>query len=112
MSQQYNQPELFDNVQASLKQFCEDIKKFIHYGTYKLDTLYRGLDGKVSTAHIKFGNIRIVLRANEWSVNMPVEGNPVNPDLLDSWERQTIDEEIAYHKEQLDALIKRKKELE
>jgi hypothetical protein len=103
--------ELYAKMKASLSQFCFDLKELIHKGTYDLHYLYRDASGKVNTVHMNVGDTRIILRADEWSVNMPVEGNPVNPELLDNWDRQQIDWEINYHQEQLELLKKRKEEL-
>lgn len=104
--------ELYMNVVASFTKFREALTEYIHTAEYPISTLYRDLDGNVSTAIIPIeGGPRVIIRRDMWEIMMPEKDTLINPALLESWEGKEIDEEIAYHSKQLNMLLSRKAEL-
>lgn len=104
--------ELYMNVVASFKPFREALTKYIHTAEYPISTLYRDLDGNVSTAIIQIeGGPKVIIRRDMWEIMLPKEDTLINPALLESWEGKEIDEEISYHTKQLNMLLSRRTEL-
>ena len=103
---------MYMNLTAATEVFRSALTTYIHNAEYPITNLMRDLNGKISCAEILLeGGPRVLLRANEWEVFMPVEGNPINTDMLEKWEATEIDREISYHSTQLNKLLKRKEEL-
>lgn len=112
MSKEDEIREMYMNLTAAMEVFRSALSTYIHNAEYPINHLLRDIHGKISCAEMLLdGGPRILLRANEWEVFMPVEGNPVNYDLLEQWESKEIDKEIEYHNNQLTQLLARKKEL-
>lgn len=104
--------ELYMNVVASFKTFRKALTEYIHTAEYPISTLYRDLDGNVSTAIIQIeGGPRVIIHRNTWEIMVPEEDTSINPALLESWEKKEIDEEISYHTKQLNMLLSRRTEL-
>ena len=104
--------ELYMNMEAAYRKFHKAVSDFVHNAQYPIDFLDRDSNGKICYARINMpGGGRILFRCNEWNVSLPVEGNPVNLDMLEEWESKEIDDEIQYHSNQLNDLMKRKQEL-
>lgn len=104
--------ELYMNVVASFTKFREALTEYIHTAEYPISTLYRDLDGNVSTAIIPIeGGPRVIIHHNTWEIMLPEEDTPINPALLESWEGKEIDGEISYHTKQLNMLLSRRAEL-
>lgn len=112
MSKEDRIRELYMNLTATMIQFQKCLAAYIHEAEYPIVHLMRNLDGKISCAEMLLdGGSRVFFRADEWQVMMPVEGNPVNFDLLEKWESKEIDKEIEYHNNQLTQLLARKREI-
>ena len=112
MSEDRQTRELFMNLQAAYNKFHEAVADFVHHAQYPITFLDRDNNGKICSARMEMpGGGRILFRCNEWNVSLPVKGNPVNLDILEEWESKEIDNEIQYHSNQLNALMKRKQEL-
>lgn len=112
MSKEDEIREMYMNLTAAMETFRSALSTYIHNAKYPINYLMRDLQGKISCAEMLLdGGPRVLLRADEWEVFMPVEGNPVNMELLEKWETIEIDKEIAYHSTQLNELVKRKAEL-
>jgi len=112
MSKEDEIREMYMNLTAAMEAFRSALSTYIHNAEYPINYLMRDLEGKISCAEMLLdGGPRVLLRVDEWQVCMPVEGNPVNMDLLEKWEVIEIDKEIAYHSTQLNELVKRKAEL-
>lgn len=104
--------ELYMNVVASFTKFRKALTEYIHTAEYPISTLYRDLDGNVSTAIIPIeGGPRVIIHSNTWEIMLPEEDTPINPALLESWEGKEIDGEISYHTKQLNMLLSRRAEL-
>ena len=104
--------ELWMNLEAAYTKFHQEVAEFVHKAKYPITSLNRNLNGKISSAIITMpGGGRILFRCDEWEVMLPVKDNPINMDLLQQWEGQEIDSEIAYHTKQLDMLKQRKQEI-
>ena len=112
MSKEDEIREMYMNLTAAMEVFRSALSTYIHNAEYPISYLMRDLNGKISCAEILLdGGPRVLLRADEWEVFMPVEGNPINTDMLEKWEATEIDREISYHNTQLNKLLKRKEEL-
>ena len=112
MSKEDEIREMYMNLTVAMEAFRSALSTYIHNAKYPINYLMRDLRGKISCAEMLLdGGPRVLLRADEWEVFMPVEGNPVNMELLEKWEAIEIDKEIAYHSTQLNELVKRKAEL-
>ena len=104
--------EMYMNLTAAMEVFRSALSTYIHNAEYPISYLMRDLNGKISCAEMLLdGGPRVLLRADEWEVFMPVEGNPINTDMLEKWEATEIDKEISYHSTQLNKLMERKEEL-
>lgn len=112
MSKEDRIRELYMSLTAAMTQFQKCLAAYIHEAEYPITYLMRDLHGKISCAEILLdGGPRVLLKGDEWEVFMPVEGNPVNYDLLEQWESKEINKEIEYHNNQLTQLLARKREL-
>lgn len=112
MSKEDRIRELYMSLTAAMTQFQKCLAAYIHEAEYPITYLMRDLHGKISCAEMLLdGGPRVLLRGDEWEVFMPVEGNPVNYDLLEQWESKEINKEIEYHNNQLTQLLARKKQL-
>ena len=112
MSKEDRTRELYMNLTAAMTQFQKCLADYIHEAEYPITYLMRDLDGKISTAELLLdGGPRVLLRDSEWAVFMPVEGNPVNFDLLEKWEGKQIDKEIDYYNKELAKLLERKRNI-
>ena len=112
MSKEDRIRELYMSLTAAMTQFQKCLAAYIHEAEYPITYLMKDLHGKISCAEMLLdGGPRVLLRGDEWEVFMPVEGNPVNYDLLEQWESKEINKEIEYHNNQLTQLLARKKQL-
>ena len=112
MSKEDRIRELYMSLTAAMTQFQKCLAAYIHEAEYPITYLMRDLHGKISCAEMLLdGGPRVFFRADEWQVMMPVEGNPVNYNLLEKWESKELDREIEYHNNQLTKLLARKKQL-
>jgi hypothetical protein len=104
--------ELWMNLKAAYTKFHQEVTEFIHKAKYPISSLNRDLNGEISSAIITMPDGgRIVFSFGEWKVMLPAKDNPINMDLLQQWEGQEIDSEIAYHLKQLYILKQRKQEI-
>lgn len=104
--------ELYMNMEYAYTKFHEAIAEYVHKAEYNISSITRDLNGKMKNATINMpGGGRILFRTNEWHIILPIKDSPVNLDLLEQWESKEIDDEINYHSNQINALIKRKQEL-
>ena len=111
MSEDRQTRELYMNLQAAYNKFHEAVADFVHHAQYPITFLDRD-NGKVCSARMEMpGGGRILFRDNEWHIMLPADDNPVNLNLLEEWEGKEIDNEIQYHSNQLNTLLKRKQEL-
>ena len=100
-------------VKETLAQFVEAMRDLLHNGSYSLDYVDRGITtGKVDSAMMSFDDIKVHFRLGQWNVILPADENPINEELLECWDWQSIGRDIEYHQRKLDELQERKQELE
>lgn len=106
--------QLHEEMEQALKVFTEKLYNLLHFGSYELVHISRDFrDHKVDFAQMKIGEHRVFLKVNDEGseVHINFTENPVNKELLEAYDRQTIDNDIDYHKRQIEALETRKKDL-
>ena len=102
---------LYDKALESAKQFAFDLKELLHKGSYQLKYLSRHWETqKVTDGAMDIGDFEIAFNRERWEIIMPIEDNPINAEILKSWDKQTIARDIKYHQEKLDTLLKLKDE--
>lgn len=113
--------QMHEELEQALNTVSEKLNQLIRNGSYTLDSISRDFDtNRVSWAFMWVGKHRLKLKADsQWDrnrggteLNLTLPENPITQDVLDAWDRQTIDEDIAYHQRELEKLMKVKTDLE
>lgn len=114
--------QLHQEFQDALKTLCEKLYNLLHYGSYSLEYVNRDFKTNVVTsAHLRMDDALFVLKLSDKLKFLQKEGsevtlllpdNPIDQKLLDAWDIQSIDNDIAYHIKTLEALQKQKSNLQ
>ncbi len=107
--------QLYEELEQALHNLSEKLSDLLNNGTYKFEDISRDFKtNRVDFAIMNVGKHRLVLKIDDnhdgTTVEVALPENPVNQTMLDAWDRQTIDSDIAYHQRKLDALKKLKEE--
>ena len=114
--------QLHQEFQDALKNLSEKIYNLLHHGSYQLEYVNRDYTTqKVTSATMRAKDFLLFMRLDERNKYLEAKGTEVTvtlPDnsldqkLLDAWDIQSIDNEIAYHIKTLEALQKQKSNLQ
>lgn len=114
--------QLHQEFQDALKNLSEKIYNLLHHGSYQLEYVNRDYTTqKVTSATMRAKNFLLFMRLDERNKYLEAKGtevtvtlpdNPLDQNLLDAWDIQSIDNEIAYHIKTLEALQKQKSNLQ
>ena len=114
--------QLHQEFQDALKNLSEKIYNLLHYGSYQLEYVNRDYTTqKVTSATMRAKDFLLFMRLDERNKYLEAKGtevtvtlpnNPLDQKLLDAWDAQSIDNEIAYHIKTLEALQKQKSNLQ
>lgn len=112
--------QMHEELEQALNLVSEKLNQLMRNGSYTLERISRDFTtNRVDGALMWVGKHRIMLQANsKWEqneggteLNLTLPENPITQDILDAWDRQTIDKDIAYHQRELEKLMKVKKDL-
>lgn len=107
--------QMYEELEQALNLVSEKLNQLIRNGSYKLDSISRDYTtGRVDWAFMWVGKHRLMLQADsKWDqnrggteLNLTLPENPITQDVLDTWDRQVIDKDIAYHQRELEKLLK------
>ena len=94
----------------------------LHHGSYQLEYVNRDYTTqKVTSATMRAKDFLLFMRLDERNKYLEAKGtevtvtlpdNPLDQKLLDAWDMQSIDNDIAYHIKTLEALQKQKSNLQ
>ena len=114
--------QLHQEFQDALKNLSEKIYNLLHHGSYQLEYVNRDYTTqKVTSATMRAKDFLLFMRLDERNKYLEAKGtevtvtlpdNPLDQKLLDAWDTQSIDNEIAYHIKKLEALQKQKTNLQ
>lgn len=114
--------QLHQEFQDALKNLSEKIYNLLHYGSYQLEYVNRDFEtqavtsatmrAKDSLLFMRLGEDNKYLEAKGTEVTVTLPDNPLDQKILDAWDTQSIDNEIAYHIKKLEALQKQKSNLQ
>lgn len=114
--------QLHQEFQDALKNLSEKIYNLLHHGSYQLEYVNRDYTTqKVTSATMRAKDFLLFMRLDERNkyleakgteVTMTLPNNPLDQKLLDAWDIQSIDNDIAYHIKTLEALQKQKSNLQ
>lgn len=114
--------QLYQEFQDALKNLSEKIYNLLHHGSYQLEYVNRDYTTqKVTSATMRAKDFLLFMRLDERNKYLEAKGtevtvtlpdNPLDQNLLDAWDIQSIDNEIAYHIKTLEALQKQKSNLQ
>ena len=114
--------QLHQEFQDALKNLSEKIYNLLHYGSYQLEYVNRDFETQaVTSATMRAKDSLLFMRLDERNKYLEAKGtevtvtlsdNPLDQKLLDAWDTQSIDNEIAYHIKKLEALQKQKTNLQ
>lgn len=114
--------QLHQEFQDALKNLSEKIYNLLHYGSYQLEYVNRDFETQaVTSATMRAKDYLLFMRLDERNKYLEAKGTEVTvtlPDnaldqkILDAWDTQSIDNEIAYHIKKLEALQKQKSNLQ
>ena len=114
--------QLHQEFQDALKNLSEKIYNLLHHGSYQLEYVNRDYTTqKVTSATMRAKDFLLFMRLDERNKYLEAKGtevtvtlpdNPLDQKLLDAWDIQSIDNEIAYHIKTLEALQKQKSNLQ
>ena len=114
--------QLHQEFQDALKNLSEKIYNLLHHGSYQLEYVNRDYTTqKVTSATMRAKDFLLFMRLDERNKYLEAKGtevtvtlpdNPLDQKLLDAWDMQSIDNEIAYHIKKLEALQKQKTNLQ
>lgn len=114
--------QLHQEFQDALKNLSEKIYNLLHHGSYQLEYVNRDYTTqKVTSATMRAKDFLLFMRLNERNKYLEAKGtevtvtlpnNPLDQKLLDAWDMQSIDNDIAYHIKTLEALQKQKSNLQ
>ena len=114
--------QLYQEFQDALKNLSEKIYNLLHHGSYQLEYVNRDYTTqKVTSATMRAKDFLLFMRLDERNKYLEAKGtevtvtlpnNPLDQKLLDAWDMQSIDNDIAYHIKTLEALQKQKSNLQ
>ena len=114
--------QLHQEFQDALKNLSEKIYNLLHHGSYQLEYVNRDYTTqKVTSATMRSKDFLLFMRLDEHNKYLEAKGtevtvtlpnNPLDQMLLDAWDMQSIDNDIAYHIKTLEALQKQKSNLQ
>lgn len=114
--------QLHQEFQDALKNLSEKIYNLLHYGSYQLEYVNRDFETQaVTSATMRAKDSLLFMRLDERNKYLEAKGtevtvtlpnNPLDQKLLDAWDMQSIDNDIAYHIKKLEALQKQKSNLQ
>ena len=114
--------QLHQEFQDALKNLSEKIYNLLHNGSYQLEYVNRDYTTqKVTSATMRAKDFLLFMRLDERNKYLEAKGtevtvtlpnNPLDQKLLDAWDMQSIDNDIAYHIKTLEALQKQKSNLQ
>ena len=112
--------QLQDEFEQALQTLSEKLYNLLHYGNYKLDRVSRDFStNRVSFASMTVGKHHLILEDSKKEsligegsqVTLSLPDNPVNEQVLEIWERATIQNDIDFYNGKLEKLMKIKAEL-
>ena len=107
--------QMHEELEQALNLVSEKLNQLIRNGSYRLERITRNFTtNRVDWAFLWVGKHRLMLQADsKWDqnkggteLNLTLPENPITQDVLDAWDRQTIDNDIAYHQRELEKLMK------
>ena len=114
--------QLHQEFQDALKNLSEKIYNLLYHGSYQLEYVNRDYTTqKVTSATMRAKDFLLFMRLDERNKYLEAKGtevtvtlpdNPLDQKLLDAWDMQSIDNDIAYHIKTLEALQKQKSHLQ
>jgi len=114
--------QLHQEFQDALKNLSEKIYNLLYHGSYQLEYVNRDYTTqKVTSATMRANDFLLFMRLDERNKYLEAKGtevtvtlpdNPLDQKLLDAWDMQSIDNDIAYHIKTLEALQKQKSNLQ
>ena len=116
--------QLHQEFHDALKNLSEKIYNLLHYGSYQLEYVNRDFETQaVTSATMRAKDFLLFMRLGEGNkykyledkgteVTVTLPKNPIDQKILDAWDTQSIDNEIAYHFKKLEALQKQKSNLQ
>ena len=114
--------QLHQEFQDALKNLSEKIYNLLYHGSYQLEYVNRDYTTqKVTSATMRAKDFLLFMRLDERNKYLEAKGtevtvtlpdNPLDQKLLDAWDMQSIDNDIAYHIKTLEALQKQKYNLQ
>ena len=114
--------QLHQEFQDALKNLSEKIYNLLYHGSYQLEYVNRDYTTqKVTSATMRAKDFLLFMRLDERNkyleakgteVTVTIPNNPLDQKLLDAWDMQSIDNDIAYHIKTLEALQKQKSNLQ
>ena len=114
--------QLHQEFQDALKNLSEKIYNLLYHGSYQLEYVNRDYTTqKVTSATMRAKDFLLFMRLDECNKYLEAKGtevtvtlpnNPLDQKLLDAWDMQSIDNDIAYHIKTLEALQKQKSNLQ
>ena len=114
--------QLHQEFQDALKNLSEKIYNLLYHGSYQLEYVNRDYTTqKVTSATMRAKDFLLFMRFDEHNKYLEAKGtevtvtlpdNPLDQKLLDAWDIQSIDNDIAYHIKTLEALQKQKSNLQ
>ena len=114
--------QLHQEFQDALKNLSEKIYNLLHYGSYQLEYVNRDFETQaVTSATMRAKDSLLFMRLDERNKYLEAKGtevtvtlpdNPLDQKILDAWDTQSIDNDIAYHIKTLEALQKQKSNLQ
>ncbi len=111
--------QLHQEFEDALKNLEEKLYNLLQYGSYALTDLMRDFKtNKVNHATMKVGKHHLFLKCDKYcyssqdgtEVTLHFDNNPVSEEMMESWDRLSIQKDIDYYQKQLDALIALQKE--
>ena len=114
--------QLHQEFQDALNNLSEKIYNLLYHGSYQLEYVNRDYTTqKVTSATMRAKDFLLFMRLDERNKYLEAKGtevtvtlpnNPLDQRLLDAWDVQSIDNDIAYHIKTLEALQKQKSNLQ
>lgn len=113
---------LYQELRDALDNLSEKIYNLVHYGSYKLESINRNyrtqaVDSAIMRAYDFMLYMRLsdeykYLESKGTEVTITLPNNPIDQKVIDAWDSQSIDDEIAYHKKTLKALEEQRSRLQ
>ena len=104
-------------VEEALANFKEKLIDLLYNGEYTLKYINRSItDNHVSWAELYIGGNRVIVneatgKSGTVDLHFEVGEFPISKELMEAYDRLSIDRDISYYQKQLDKLIARKREL-